>query len=325
MAIRGALQQRGDTCFAINLTRHRREDHDGLYFPHSAAAVLRQIAALRPDIIHQHIGGDLHTRLLLLGTLCSLMPGAKTVLTFHSGGYPSSDEGQRIGPAHSKARMMRRYDRVIAVNTEIRDFFLRCGVSPKRIHLISPYSGVPLHDGPLPDPLEQFLRGHDPLLMTVGLLEPEYDLPLQIELLGEVHATHPRAGLLIVGSGSLEEELRGAIAAKPWCEHILLSGDLEHEMTAAALARADVFLRTTLYDGDALSVREALELGVPVVGTRTILRPEGVRLVEIGDRPGILRAVLECLQGIHARQPSPAAGKQNIEAVLCVYDEVLRP
>src|SRR5438105_8526009 len=34
-----------------------------------------------------------------------------------------------------------------------------------------------------------------------------------------------------------------------------------------AIADADVLLRTTLYDGDAISVREALYLGTPVVAT----------------------------------------------------------
>lgn len=202
MAIRKAVRQRGDVCYAINLTRHRREDHDGLYFPHSAAAVVRRVIALRPQIIHQHIGGDLHTRLLVLGAVCSLMPGAKTVLTFHSGGYPGSDEGRRLRPGDRKARMLRRYDGLIAVNEEIREFFLRCGVSKQSVRVISPYSSLELHDGPLPDRLERFIRAHDPFLMTIGLLEPEYDLPLQIELIGDLVTTHRQAGLLIVGSGN---------------------------------------------------------------------------------------------------------------------------
>ena len=56
------------------------------------------------------------------------------------------------------------------------------------------------------------------LLLTVGLLEPEYDLPLQIDVLGQVRERYPEAGLIIAGSGSLEQLLRahdvpGAMAA----------------------------------------------------------------------------------------------------------------
>ena len=47
-----------------------------------------------------------------------------------------------------------------------------------------------------------------------GLLEPEYDLSLQIEVMGEMLKRHPQAGLIIAGSGSLEGELRAQIAAK---------------------------------------------------------------------------------------------------------------
>jgi glycosyltransferase involved in cell wall biosynthesis len=76
---------------------------------------------------------------------------------------------------------------------------------------------------------------------------------------------------------------------------VLLYGDLDHDLTLAVLRRADVFLRTTKYDGDALSVREALTLGIPVVATSTALRPAGVRLVPVGDRTAVVAAVRACL------------------------------
>lgn len=324
MAIRAFLRRGGHTCYGINLTRHRRPDEDGLFFPDSAIGVITLIWKLRADIIHLHIGGDLTTRLLALGAISSAMPGSKSVLTFHSGGFPSSDAARLFLASRSKRRLLQRFHHLIAVNEQIRQFFVRAGIPPSRIRVISPYATVQPHCGPLPPRLEEFLASHQPLLMTIGLLEPEYDLPLQVELLGELLSSHANAGLLIVGSGSLHHALSRFIDSKPWRDRIFLYGDLEHSMTLAALQRAHVFLRTTLYDGDALSVREALELGVPVVATRTVFRPEGVTLVPIGDRNAIRQAVADSLNS-GAKPAAPPGGDRNIAAVITLYEEALPP
>ena len=43
----------------INLTRFRREDADGVYYPASAVALMRLLWRLPADILHLHFGGDL--------------------------------------------------------------------------------------------------------------------------------------------------------------------------------------------------------------------------------------------------------------------------
>ena len=108
-------------------------------------------------------------------------------------------------------------------------------------------------------------------------------------------------------------------------------GDLAHDLTLAVLQRAQVFLRTTRYDGDALSVREALALGVPVVATRTALRPAGPRLVDVGDRRGLDAAIRECLAEPDAtshRRPTAVGHDRevdttNLAAVVRVYEDAI--
>jgi glycosyltransferase involved in cell wall biosynthesis len=318
---------------AINLTANRQPDGDGLFFPRSGAGVLGRLLRLRPDILHLHIGGHLPWRLLLLGLVCAAWPRARAILTFHSGGYPASEEGRGLTRRSLKARVLRRFDRVIAVNDDIRSFFLRCGVAADRVSVVSPYGGARPSADPLPQGLETFLAAHAPRLVTIGLLEPEYDLDLQIAILGSLRATHPRAGLVILGSGSLDRALRERLARTPWRDHVLLHGDLAHDQTLAVLARADVFVRTTRYDGDALSVREALTLGVPVVATRTALRPSGVQLVPVGDQQAIEDAIRAALAApataVAAASPDLEPGRtdsrhaDNIAAVVRVYEDAL--
>ena len=51
------------------------------------------------DLLHLHFGGDLSPRLVGLALLCTLVPGRKTVLTFHPGGHPRSRAGRACGTA----------------------------------------------------------------------------------------------------------------------------------------------------------------------------------------------------------------------------------
>ena len=91
-----------------------------------------------------------------------------------------------------------------------------------------------------------------------------------------------------------------------------------------AIRGSAAFLRTTLYDGDSVSVREALQLGVPVIATDNGLRPAGVTLIPIGDRDALLAAVLRIAGNERLAPASPVATDDNLKAVLDLYRELVR-
>ncbi len=324
VAIRDYLRRSGHSCDVVNLTRFRREDAEGVYYPAGAAELMRLLRRLPADILHLHFGGDLTSRLLGLALFCTLLPGRKTVLTFHSGGYPGSPAGRTAAPATLRGFVLRRLDGLIGVNPEIAALFAKFGVRWERIRTILPFAVQPPDRSlPLPERLAEFLNAHSPMLLTVGLLEPEYDLPMQIDVMADLLERYPRAGLLIVGAGSLEESLRSRIAGTPYRDHVCLYGDMPHAVTLRATLESDLLLRTTLFDGDSVSVREALYLGTPVIATDNGMRPEGVRLIPPSD-PGQLRdAVCEVLSGQRERQAPAGDGQENIRAVTQFYEEVL--
>lgn len=321
------------TCAVLNLTRHRRSAEDDVYYPRSGFDVLRLLLRLRYDVIHLHVGGDLSQRLVLLGLVCTVLPWAKVVLTFHSGGYPQSPAGQRAGPRTLRGFVLRRFDRHIAVNQELVGFFQRVGCARERVRLIPPHampvaSVAGLTRVDLPPAIMRFASTHQPLITTVSGLEPEYDIPLQLEALGAIRERHPDAGLVIAGSGSLMEELRTLANAKPYRDHILLAGDLPHTVTLSTVAQSDLFLRTTHYDGDAISVREALWLGTPVIATDNGMRPASVHLVPVGDLAALTDAMetqLATPRGNARNGPSDLKpiGEENLDATLRLYEEVL--
>jgi glycogen(starch) synthase len=327
VAIHRLLLRRHIPSAVINLTRYRQSNIEHVYYPKTALGVLWLLLRLRSDIIHMHIGGKLAPRLLALGLFCCLLPGRKTVLTFHSGGYPSSPAGRAKHPRTFCGFVLRRFDRLIGVNQELVEFFHRVGVAPQRARLIAPHSfptESDLQDGALPGHVSDFFQSHSPMLIAVSGLEPQYDLPLQIDVMGLVRDKAPSAGLVIIGSGPMRDELRKQIAAKPYADHILMCGDLPHAATLQAIAQSDLMLRTTFYDGDAISVREALHLGTPVIATDNGMRPEGVRLIPQRNLSALHVAIHEALAAPSSgRSPRTTADEGNVQAVLNLYRELV--
>jgi len=324
VAIRAFLLKQRIPCSVINITRHRKPDGDGVYYPKGPAQLIQLLARLEFDLLHLHIGGMLSNRLLALSLVCARWPGKKSVMTFHSGGFPSTPQGQALGRSSFTGFVLRSFDGIIGVNDEIIAFLGQLGVHPERARLISPYAFLGGDGATLPPALENFFASHNPVLTSVGLLEPEYDLPLQIDALTPVRQKFPNAGLLMIGSGSLESSLRDKISGSPSAAHILLPGDVPHSSTMQAMQRSRVILRTTLYDGDALSVREALQLGTPVIATDNGMRPVGVRLTPKSNLEALVASIEQELQLPSASNPVSAADERNLQAVLDFYRELLR-
>ncbi|MGH9515741.1 MAG: glycosyltransferase family 4 protein [Terriglobales bacterium] len=317
------LRRRGIGCDVVNLTRFKRASENGIYYPPNALAVAEHLLSHRYDFIHLHIGGRIWARQLALALTCAALPHTKLVFTFHSGGYPSSPEGRSAHAGTLRAFVLRRFDALIAVNEEIAEFFRTLGVDSERIHVISPYLGFAASapgKSSLPAKVSDFMAAHTPVLLSVGGLEPQYDVSLQMKALGIIRTRHPKAGLLVAGSGSLDEVVRKECSLLPYAEHILLNGDLAHEATLQAMQSSDIMLRTTWYDGDAISVREALHFGVPVIASDNGMRPEGTNLIPVRDLQALVAMVEKILKSPPARVPILSESNRNLEKVLAIYE-----
>jgi glycosyltransferase involved in cell wall biosynthesis len=212
---------------------------------------------------------------------------------------------------------------VIGVNQEIVDVFKRYGLPPERLKLIEPHylpEGVP--DIELPEPFRSFFTTHNPVLLSVGLLEPEYDLSLQIRVVGLLQQRLKDVGLIIIGSGSLEPSLRKAINLASYAEHVLLAGDVERQVTLKVIADSDIYLRTTLFDGDSISLREAIHFGVPAIASDRARRPKQVRVIPAENIHALHDAVLQELEESTRGAASKEADVSNLNAVLQVYQEL---
>ena len=121
----------GHACDAINLTRFRREDADGVYYPSSAIALMRLLwrsagrhsaSALRrrSDAPIAGAGAVLH----------ACCPGARRCLR----SIPADIRGRRRDGRRRRGTLrgfvLRRLDGLIGVNAEIAALFAKFGVTP---------------------------------------------------------------------------------------------------------------------------------------------------------------------------------------------------
>jgi glycosyltransferase involved in cell wall biosynthesis len=97
---------------------------------------------------------------------------------------------------------------------------------------------------------------------------------------------------------------------------------MPHPVTMRATVESDAMLRTTLYDGDSVSVREALYLGTPVIATDNGMRPDGVTLIPASDSGRLRETMFEVAAGGRRRLAPAGDGQENVRAVVEFYREL---
>ena len=132
---------------------------------------------------------------------------------------------------------------------------------------------------PVSDPaFDEFRASHPYLFATSGRLCDQKGQWHAIRALREVRKTHPEAGLLVLGTGPLEEYLKKTAEECGVREHVYFAG---YRLNAPSyLANTDSFIFPSHYEGFPNALLEAMALGLPVIasdcnsGPRELLAPE---------------------------------------------------
>ena len=325
LTIREELLKNGHQCSIIATAKSSNlTPEPNVYHPRTPAALLKLLRDLKYDVLHVHIGGTLPFRIFTFLAICAFFGRGKSVLTFHSGGY-AVEKVKTASRFSSAGLVFRMFRKIIAVNPLMIEMFEKFGVGKRKLQLIYPFVlQNPDKIVELPQKLKDFAEKHKPFLLAVCLLEDTYDLFMQIDAMEKVLEKYPNAGLMIVGSGDLEAELKKAIAEKPYAVQIFLTGDVEHRITLHLINKADILLRTTKFDGDAISVREALFLETPVIVTDNGMRPAGVNLIPIQDERSLVEKILEIAGTELPVKTEKPVDKSNVKAVVEIYNEILK-
>ncbi len=212
---------------------------------------------------------------------------------------------------------LRRVWGVVAVNEEIARVSAEVRGSPRHIWVIPGFLRPPAEpDLPAGPATEAFLATHSPLLLAMGRFTRLHDREVYgaadlTELLHRVRRKFPRAGVLFVLTqprdldGPVWADLKRRIEQLALAEHFRVqpaAGEL-----VPLMRRADLLVRPTSTDGDANSVREALWVGLPVVASDCVPRPEGTVLHRTGDADDLAARTLSTLEGLEQARARVAA------------------
>lgn len=260
----------------------------------------RVLAHRRGVVYHFH---DISVkRRIFIGLLGAL--GWKVVLTVH--GDSLKNQLLRLGGAR---RYLLRWaichtSYIVAVNPAIAEIVRALGDACVTV--------LPAYLPPLPEEvqemgrdLREFCRGHWPLLSAnafqIAFYQGRdlYGLDTSIELCALLRQRYPRVGFLFclpaVGEPEYLEKMRGLIAARGLEDNLLFVVGRPEEFYAV-LQASTVFIRPTLTDGDAVSIREALHFGVPAVASDVCPRPEGTLLYRVGDLQDLYERVVYAIE-----------------------------
>jgi glycogen(starch) synthase len=242
--------------------------------------------------LHVHINGhNVKSWLVALAAGLAGVIGRRSrtaMLTIHSGMSPAYLRGGRS--ARFLAWMTSAFYRhIIAVNSEIGDSLRFLPVPENRIQVFPAFFPAGRTLGSLPDGFEEWAREHNPVLSTALFFRPEYGFALLVQALAELRKKHPRLGCVVMGDSEFRPE-----GLDP---HIYAIGDVTHQSCLAVIERSDIFVRPTFSDGDAISVREAIALGTPVVASDVVRRPAGTLCFKTGDPMDLASKIDSLLSG----------------------------
>ncbi len=260
--------------------------------PRLLRRVRRELARLRPDLVHTHlVHADVY------GTLGAA--GAPVVSTKHN------DDPFRRGPFRFAERLLtRRAARVIAITQALRRFCVdEVGLPPAKVEVVH----YGLDELPRPwgvDPPIELPDGAR-VLLCVARLEPQKGVDLAVQALARVRRVEPRAVLVVLGEGPERPRLGG--------EGVFLPGRVGD--VAAWYRRAELLVHPARWEGFGLALLEAMLAGKPVVATRVSSAPEIVADGETGllvpaDDAGALAEALLAVLSDPAR--AAAMGKAGL-------------
>jgi glycosyltransferase involved in cell wall biosynthesis len=184
-------------------------------------------------------------------------------------------------------------------------------------------------------------EGIDPaavVCVAVARFAAQKNLQLLLSAFQRVVAREPRALLCLAGDGPERESLRSRCAALRIADRVRFLGPRAD--VPELLASSDVFVLSSTWEGNPLSVMEAMAAGIPVVSTAVGGVPEIVRngvtgrLVATEDSEALGNAIGELVRSRATRIAMGLAGRERADSAFdkrtmasgyaALYEELMR-
>jgi glycosyltransferase involved in cell wall biosynthesis len=250
------------------------------------AALLRLNALLAgADVVHAH-GARAGALVALSGAAAPL------VVTMHNA--PPAGGGAWLFGLLEQI-LVCRADLVLGVSSDLVERARTRGARRVARALVPAPPAAPSGRDPEQIRAELGVEPGQPLLVTVARLAEQKGLPVLLDAARAWARRTPSPLVVVAGEGPLRESLTARITAENLPVRLLGNRD----DVADLLAAADVFVLSSMWEGQPLVVQEALRAGVPVVATDAggvaDLVGDAAVLVPVGDADALADGVVQVL------------------------------
>ena len=141
------------------------------------------------------------------------------------------------------------------------------------------------------------------VILTVARLEEEKNIELGIQAFKSILETHPKTGYLIIGDGSLKNNLENLVEKEGLEKNVIFVG-WQNNLTSY-FKSADVYLSTSNYEGYGISMIEAVLSLLPIVSTDVgvagdvLINNVNSLICPVGDKECLIRSLNRLLEERH--------------------------
>jgi glycosyltransferase involved in cell wall biosynthesis len=284
----------------------------GLPDPRALVRLIRLAHSWKPDVVHSHmVHANLMARVLRLFVRVPAL-----VSTIHN-----INEGGR-------ARMLAYrlsnglVDHMTIVSEAAADRFVSEGIVPRRLLTVIPNGvDVDLFGNPSSHARETMRESLGPsqgfIWLAVGRFEVAKDYPTMLQAFAMVRDREPKAVLLLVGRGSLQQETEALVGKLGLGDSVRFLG-VRHDVPML-MSAADAYVMSSAWEGMPMVLLEAAAASLPIVATRVGGNDEVVQegetgfLVPPGDAEALAKTMIRMMQlSSNQRRAMGARGREHV-------------
>lgn len=238
----------------------------------TVAAICRFVKDNGVDVIHSH-----GYKSNIYACLANRKVKSKLVTTCHN--WINADSKMSFYTRLDKF-FLRRFDAVVAVSDEVSDQLLKAGVEPGKLKVIG--NGIDLEKFRKPASginnvkAELGIPANAKVIGAVGRLSPEKGYFFLLEAARDILSKKEDCFFLLVGDGQQRQDLKEQAKRFGIEKRVIFAG--KRKDIPEALSAMDIFVMSSLTEGQPMALLEAMAAKRPIVAT------------SVGDMPKLLKA-----------------------------------
>lgn len=284
---------------------------------HSSIAIRRCLKRLSPDLVHTHT-----SKAGILGRWAASQLGIPAVHTVHGASFHVGQSRLAFGVYRALERWAGpRTAHFITVCDAMIDQYVAAGVAPRE-KFTTIRSGFDVVPYLAPNRSREKVRhelglsAEDIVVAKVARLFPLKGHEYWQEALPKLVERSPHLKILLIGDGILRPQIEENLARMGLADRVVMTGLVPPDRIPELLHAADVVMHTSVWEGLARVLPQAMVAGKPVVsfaidGAHEVVLPERTGLlVPVGDAPGLVDAVSRLAADADLRERMGLAGRE---------------